>query len=107
MIKANGLNNIGFDRLVLQLNKRNHPQVHLLMLLYQLIRQLTYQLHCLKTKSKSPIQDSMSYVCCVIAVVPTEKNNGASEASLNTPSESVDESIDEATFANVLVDAFS
>ena len=80
------------------------------MLLYQLIRQLiylAYQLHCLKTKSKSPIQDSMSYVCCVKAVVPTEKNNGASEASLNTPSESVDESIDEATFANVLVDTFS
>ena len=49
----------------------------------------------------------MSYVCWVTAVVPTEKNNGASEASLNTPSESVDESIDEATFANVLVDAFS
>ena len=70
------------------------------MLLYQLIRQLiylAYQLHCLKTKNKSPIQDSMSYVCCVIAVVPTEKNNGASEASLDTPSESVDESIRKAT----------
>ena len=49
----------------------------------------------------------MSYVCWVIAVVPTEKNNGPSEVSLNTPSESVDESIDEATFASVLVDAFS
>ena len=77
--------------------------MRLLILLYQLIRQLiylAYQLHCLKIKSKS-------YVCSVIAVVPTEKNNGASEASLNTPSESVDESIDEATFASVLVDAFS
>ena len=49
----------------------------------------------------------MSYVCWVTAVVSTEKNNGASEVSLNTPSESVDESIDEATFASVLVDAFS
>ena len=49
----------------------------------------------------------MSYVCCVIAVVSAEKNNGASEASLNTPSESVDESIDKATLTSVLVDAFS
>ena len=59
------------------------------MLLYQLIRQLTYhlvyQLHCLKTKSKSPIQDSMSYVCWVVAVVPTEKNNVASEVSFGKP----------------------
>ena len=80
------------------------------MLFYQLIRQLiylAYQLHCLKTKSKSPIQDCMSYVCYVIAVVPTEKNNGASEASLNTPSESVDESIDEATVTSVVLEAFS
>ena len=45
----------------------------------------------------------MSYVCCVIAVVPTEKNNGASEASLDTPSES----FDEATLTSALVDAFS
>ena len=49
----------------------------------------------------------MSYVCCVIAVVPTEKNNGASEASLDTPSESVDESIDKVTLTSALVDAFS
>ena len=86
---------------ILQLIKRKRQQIHLLMLLCQLIHQLTYhlvyQLHCLKTKSKSPILDSMSYVCCVIAVVPTEKNNGASEASLNTPNESVDESVDRAT----------
>ena len=89
--------------MLLQLIKRKRPQVHLLMLLYHLV----YQLHCFKTKSKSPIQDSMSYVCCVIAVVPTEKNNGASEASPNTPSESVDKSTDKATLTNVLVDAFS
>ena len=57
--------------------------------------------------SKSPILLSMSYVCCVIAVVSAEKNNGASEASLNTPSESVDESIDKATLTSVLVEAFS
>ena len=49
----------------------------------------------------------MSYVCCVIAVVPSEKNNGASEASLNTPSESVDEPIVEAPLTNALSDAFS
>ena len=71
------------------------------MLLYQLIHQLTYhlvyQLLCLKTKSKSVIQDSMSYVCCVIAIVHTEKNNGTSEASLDTPSESVDKSVDKQT----------
>ena len=84
--------------MLLQLIKRKRPQVHLLMLLYHLV----YQLHCFKTKSKSPIQDSMSYVCCVIAVVPTEKNNGASEASLDTPSES----FDEATLTSALVDAF-
>ena len=84
--------------MLLQLIKRKRPQVHLLMLLYHLV----YQLHCFKTKSKSPIQDSMSYVCCVIAVVPTEKNNGASEASLDTPSES----FVEATLTSALVDAF-
>ena len=70
------------------------------MLLYQLIHQLTHlmhQLHCLKTMSKSPIILSMSYVCCIIAVVSAEKNNGAIEASLDTPSESVEESIDKAT----------
>ena len=49
----------------------------------------------------------MSYVFCVIAVVPTEKNNGVSEASLNPPSESVDESIDKATLTSVFVEAFS
>ena len=49
----------------------------------------------------------MSYVCCVIAVVSAEKNNGASEASINTPSESFDESIDKATLTSLLVDAFS
>ena len=63
-------------------------------------------MHCLKTKSKSPIQDSKSYVSRDIAEVSTEKNNGASEASLNTPSESVDKSINKATLTSVFVDAF-
>ena len=71
------------------------------MLLYQMIHQLTYhlvyQLHSLKPNDKIPILDSMSYVCCVIAVVSTEKNNGASKASLNIPSESVVKSIGKAT----------
>ena len=49
----------------------------------------------------------MSYVCCIIAVVSAEKNNGASEVSLDTPSESVDKSIDKATLTSVLVDTFS
>ena len=48
----------------------------------------------------------MSYVCCVIAVVSAEKNNGASEASLDTPSESVDKSIVKTILASALVDTF-
>ena len=77
------------------------------MLLYQLIRQLTYQLHCLKTNSKSPIQESMSYVCCVIPVVTTEKNNGTSEASHDTQNEKPDDqTIEYETIAKGLVGAF-